>query len=398
MPSTSAIQRRMTRRRLLAAALTTGAVLPIGLAGPARSAPATGPARLTLPPPTGPYPIGTVPLHLVDRGRPNPVAGPSRYRELMVSVWYPACATGRHPLTSWLPDAPMRALLESAGFDPAVVTAPRTAGHLSAPVRPANGRLPVVVYSHGAHDHRSDTTITVQELASHGYAVVTVDHTHDAFTEFPDGRVGVPLDDPALTPWDFAADIRFVLDRIADLAAGRNPDIEQRPLPAGLGTALDTGRIGVFGWSKGGTATALAMIGDERIRAGLSIDGPMQSQPPVSGGLDRPFMMMTAEFTRDAEPSVAEFWSQLRGWRLNIQADGAIHSSYCDQQWLLPQLADVIDMPAERLTEWIGTLAPARAVRIQQAYPLAFFDLHLRRRGHLLDRPSTAFPEVRFLA
>ncbi|WP_283844082.1 hypothetical protein [Streptomyces barringtoniae] len=39
-----------------------------------------------------------------------------------------------------------------------------------------------------------------------------------------------------------------------------------------------------------------------------------------------------------------------------------------------------------------------RALRIQQAYPRAFFDLHLRhRRGCLLDGPSAAFPEVSFL-
>lgn len=55
-------------------------------------------------------------------------------------------------------------------------------------------------------------------------------------------------------------------------------------------------------------------------------------------------------------------------------------------------------MTYEELQGWIGTLDPARAVRIQQAYPLAFFDLHLRgRRGHLLDGPSPAFPEVKVI-
>jgi hypothetical protein len=55
-------------------------------------------------------------------------------------------------------------------------------------------------------------------------------------------------------------------------------------------------------------------------------------------------------------------------------------------------------MSAEDLAEWIGSLDPARAVRIQQAYPLAFFDQHLRgRRQHLLDGPGRAFPEVRFI-
>jgi dienelactone hydrolase len=325
--------------------------------------------------PTGPHRVGTVSLHLVDRSRPDPVAGPGHHRELMASVWYPATRDARrHPVAPWMPAAPMRALLVANGFDADAAAAPLTAGHEGAPVLRPPGRLPVIVFSHGADGHRSETTIVVQELASHGYVVVTADHTYDAYREFPDGRLAVPADDLSFTPWDHAHDIQFVLDRIEDLAAGRNPDAERRPLPAGLGAALDLRRIGMFGWSKGATATALVMNQDRRVRAGLSFDGPMQSVPPVTD-LDRPFMLMTAEFTRAAEPSVEQFWSHLRGWRLNVQADGAVHGAYCDHQWLVP----------------------ARAVRIQQAYPLAFFDLHLRHRGHLLNVPNPAFPEVRFI-
>ncbi|MFI7650357.1 hypothetical protein ACIBTZ_30385 [Micromonospora sp. NPDC049460] len=135
---------------------------------------------------------------------------------------------------------------------------------------------------------------------------------------------------------------------------------------------------------------------DQRVQAGLGLDGPMQSVPPVTE-IDRPFMLMTAEFTRAAEPSVEQFWSNLRGWWLNVQAAGATYSSYCDHQWLIPQLARLIGMSDEDLAGWIGTLDPARAVRIQQAYPLAFFDLHLRHRGHLLNGPNPAFPEVQFI-
>jgi hypothetical protein len=388
----------LTRRRLLTAALATGVAVPLGggrrWAGPARAAP--GPARLTLPPPTGPRRVGTVSLHLVDRSRPDPAAGPGHYRELMASVWYPATRDARrHPVAPWMPVAPLRELLVSADFDADVAAAPLTAGHEGAPVLRSLGRLPVIVFSHGAGGHRSETTIVVQELVSHDYVVVTVDHL-DAYSEFPDGRLTVP-GDLSVTPWDHAHDIRFVLDRIEDLAAGRNPDAERRPLPAGLGAALDLRRIGMFGWSKGATATALVMNLDRRVRAGLSLDGPMQSQPPVAD-LDRPFMLMTADFSRAAEPSVEEFWSLLHGWRLNVQADGALHGAYCDHQWLIPQLATIIGMSDEDLAGWIGTLNPARAVRIQQAYPLAFFDLHLRhQRQRLLDGPNPAFPEVRFI-
>ncbi|MEW2383032.1 hypothetical protein AB0873_13240 [Micromonospora sp. NPDC047707] len=59
----------------------------------------------------------------------------------------------------------------------------------------------------------------------------------------------------------------------------------------------------------------------------------------------------------------------------------------------------IVGMSDEDLAGWVGTLDPARAVRIQQAYPLAFFDLNLRhRRRRLLEGPNPAFPEVRFIA
>ncbi|MFG1869742.1 alpha/beta hydrolase family protein [Micromonospora arborensis] len=394
--------RGLTRRGLVGAALAAGVSVPMGIAGQTgRAIAATadpGPVRLTLPQPTGPYRVGTVSLHLIDRSRRDPLAGPRRYRELMVSVWYPARDVRDHPLAPWMTAASMRVLLDSAGFDPHAALAPLTAGHEGAPVRHPGRRLPVVLYSHGAGSHRSDTTIVVQELASHGYVVVTVDHTYDGFSEFPDGRVTVREEDSDATPWTYTDDVRFVLDQIADLAAGNNPDATHAPLPAGLGAALDLGRIGMFGWSKGGTATALTMGTDRRVRAGLSLDGPMLSQPLPTADLYRPFMLMTAEFSRAAEPAVAEFFTHLRGWRLNVQATDAVHSSYGDNQWLVPQLARIIGMSDEELAGWVGALDPARAVRIGQAYPLAFFDQHLRHRGgHLLNGPSRSFPEVMFI-
>ncbi|MGK5683014.1 alpha/beta hydrolase family protein [Actinoplanes sp. URMC 104] len=372
----------LTRRSLLTAALAAGAAVPLGAARGSAAA-----ARLTLPPPTGPHPVGAVSLHLAGHGR-----------ELMAGVWYPATRDARrHPVVPWLPAAPMRALLESAGFGADVAAAPRTAGHGGAPVLRTSGRLPVVLFSHGAGGHRSEATIVTQELASHGYVVVTVNSPNDSYGEFPDGRLIVPTE-VSSTPWDHARDVRFVLDRIEELAAGRNPDAGRRPLPAGLGAALDLSRVGMYGFSKGATATALVMNVDRRVRAGLSLDGPMLSQPPAAE-LDRPFMLMTAENVPGGEESgVAEFWPLLRGWRLQVHAKCAPHAVFCDTQWLIPQLAAITGMSAEELAGWVGTFPPARAVRIQQAYPLAFFDLHLRhRRQRLLEGPSPAFREVLFV-
>jgi len=61
-------------------------------------------------------------------------------------------------------------------------------------------------------------------------------------------------------------------------------------------------------------------------------------------------------------------------------------------------LAEAAGLTDQDVIDWIGPLDPARAVTIQQAYPLAFFDRHLRgRHSPLLTGPSPAFPEVRFI-
>ncbi|MGW8768041.1 alpha/beta hydrolase family protein [Streptomyces sp. NPDC055815] len=405
MTDTPFISRKgMTRRGIVGAALAAGAAVPLGaVAGPAWAGPAAGApaaARLLLPAPTGPHPVGTVELHLVDRSRPDVIAGPGHYRELMATVWYPARDAQRYPVAPWMPQGAFKAFLADAGFSELASLGPLTAGHVGAPVQRMGRRLPVVVFSHGAHSHQGDHTVVVQELASHGYAVVTVAHQYDTYTEFPDGRIAVPSGDrrAPTRPGDFAADLRFVLDCVEQLAAGCNPDVDRKQLPAGLLGSLDPRRIGAFGWSKGGTATARAMLADERIRAGLSLDGPMQMNPPLAEDLDRPFMMMSAVFTRATDPEAAAFWSHLRGWRLNIEAQGASHVSYGDNEALFPQVAKLFGWSAQQLQEVIGTLDPDQAVKIQQAYPLAFFDEHLRhRRSHLLAGPSSAFPAVTFL-
>ncbi|WP_234327402.1 alpha/beta hydrolase family protein [Streptomyces sp. NRRL WC-3742] len=404
----SADSRSLTRRRMLGAALAAGAVgaaLPLGLAAPARaSAPtpaptkapasgaAAGPVRLTLPAPTGHHEVGTVVLRLVDTTRPDPASGPDGHRSLMTSIWYPAHRTAGYPAAPWMSAGALSALLAGADIPAGAVLVPFTAGHDGAPAHPGR-RRPVLLYSHGAHGYRADHTVIVQQLASHGFVVVTVDHTNDAITEFPDGRVLTPH--LPMSPADCAYDLGFVLDRIEEIAAGRNPDADGKALPQGLGEILDLDRVGAFGWSKGGSATALITAQDRRIRAGLSIDAPMIFKTTFD--IDRPFLMLTAENTPATAPEVAAFWPHLHGWRRDLHTTGAIHSSYSDLQSLYPQLAPILGWDETKLRGLIGTLDPARAVRIQQTYPLAFFDRHLRHRGgHLLDAPSRDFPEVTF--
>ena len=304
----------LTRRHLLTAALAAGLAVPLGVRRPARRRGAAGPARLTLPPPTGPYRVGTVALHLVDRSRPDPVAGPGHYRELMASVWYPA-ARDAAPSSAWRRGCPPRRCARcstSAGFDArrrggAAHRRPRGRAGAAGRRAAAGGRVLARRARPPCRDHhRGAGTRQPRLRGGHGgphvrrvQRVPRRPAHRPAATTIVHGAVGLRRTTSGSSS---------TASRTSPPAATPTPSAGRcRPAWA---RALDLRRIGMFGWSKGATATALVMNEDRRVRAGLSFDGPMESHPPATD-LDRPFMLMTAEFTRAAEPSVAEFWSHL---------------------------------------------------------------------------------------
>ncbi|MEU9886991.1 lipase [Sphaerisporangium sp. NPDC051011] len=376
-----------------------------GASGPAlKSATVAGPTRLRLPAPTGPHRIGTVSLHLVDRSRPDPWVPSVPVRELMVQVWYPARDVRHHPRAPWVSPA-LAALLAPPGSG---LELPTAHGHTGAPALP--GRRPVVLYSPGFGVERTAATALVEELVSHGYVVVTIDHTHDSpLVEFPDGRVALnavppPTDDPAdeerLITKAFAArvaDTRFVLEAVTVLASGGNPHEGRRPLPSGLRNAFDLRRVGMLGHSLGGATAAEMMYLDRRLVAGGNVDGTALGRvlEDPGGGLNRPFLLLSSDgHGRDTDESWARLWAGLRGPRHELQLLRSGHMSFTDYQVLLPQAG----VPAADLEPGFGTIDGERSVRVQLVYQLAFVDRYLRRhREPLLDGPSARYPEMRFL-
>jgi predicted dienelactone hydrolase len=422
----------MLRRVLVASVLVCGVTL-------ASATPSSGarPAQLTLPAPTGPYPVGTVELHLIDHSRANPWTATPPYRELMVSVWYPATDVDRYPLAPYmLPGAAAHfgsaagnGMLGSSLYhippDSVDFAAIRTSGHEGAPVARHKRPFPVVLYSPGAGDPRTWETTEVQDLASRGYVVVTIDHTYDASeVEFPGGRVVDSLwqqwfqevqqsnDFLALATKVFAvriADTRFVLDQLAALDHGRNPDADGRRLPNGVAGALDLNRTGMFGVSAGGIIALQAMDEDARIKAAIDLGGNVESPlipdatqlwPVARHGLARPFMLMGDAVTdHNQTPSWNMLWDNSTGWHVDVNLNGARgEDSYKDTVPLIPQIARQLGLQDSFVTGVIGTIDRTRSVNTEAAFVAAFFDRSLRGHdGHVLDGPSPRFPDVTFI-
>ena len=149
MKSTSI--RDLSVRAVIRGALLLGMSLlvAVGVLTPAASAQAAAPAvtgqslRPVLPPPTGHLRVGVVPLHLVDRTRPDPWVPEQSIRELMVSVWYPARRVQDYPLAPWLPPAAWTHFTQEQGAAPDVLQVPLTHGAVGAPVDPQRGGRPV---------------------------------------------------------------------------------------------------------------------------------------------------------------------------------------------------------------------------------------------------------------
>jgi predicted dienelactone hydrolase len=394
--------RPLRRRSLLTAALASG----LGLAA---AAPASARRRFTggytLPAPTGPERIGTVSLHLRDTTRTDPWVPSRPVREIMVQLWYPAQHTRDFPHAPWLSPGAVPHFAETFGFPADRIRATVTHGSAGAPVARRPGGHPVLLYSPGLGGDRGTGTALVEDLASHGYLVVTIDHTHDASeVEFPGGRVEVAalppeLDDDVikLVADVRTADARFVLDQLAALQSGRNPDAGRRRLPDGLAGALDLKRAGMFGHSLGGSTAAATMHADPRVKAGADLDGTLVGAGALAG-TDRPFLLFSSDHGAGAEdPTWNTFWAGHRGWKRELSLRDSAHGSFNDGAVFYPQAAAALGLTPEQLAELVGTLDPHRSVSVQRTYLRAFFDQHLRHRhSRLLRAAHPSFPEVEF--
>ncbi len=382
---------------LLAAGVTAGPALA---ATPAASP--AGPAT-SLVAPTGHYRAGTVRLHLADPARIDPTSPAHGIRELMVQVWYPAAGTRGFPAAPYLTPLAAAHFLASSSLPPGT-TLPQTTGHVSAPVDRRHGPYPVVLYSPGGGADGSLDTGLVEDLAGHGYVVVTMDDTNESpEVEFPGGRLvtgtfAPDTDAKSLEAQQIrAADASSVLNDLTVLNNGGNPDTEHAPLPAGLAGSLDLSRVGMFGWSLGGAASAQAMHDDPRIKAAINMDGRFWG-PLAREGVNRPFLLLTgSEHTEQNDPTLTSFLAASTGPKLHLALANSQHQTFSDAEELEPELAADLGLTPGQVAADLGTISPKTAVTDERAYIEAFFGKYLRHRdNHLLSGPSPRFPDISF--
>ncbi|WP_229076287.1 hypothetical protein [Actinoplanes sp. DH11] len=334
------------------------------------------------PTPSGPSPVGTTVTQWTDPGRDEPgTLEADDRRTVVVQLWYPAREAGSRARylgrtreeAQTVADGEARYL----GVPAAALSAlPRAHSHAAPGAPPADGRFPVVLFSPGLGGVRSQNTAWAEDLASRGYLVAGVDHPFDsAAVVLTDGRT-VPTavaatgdrgeDDRRRARWTEvrAADLRFVLSRLADPGSGP------------IAGRADTRRVAAAGHSIGGAAAMRAAEQDRRITAVINMDGGLnRGQRSVR----QPVLALTHDVTG---PEGAAYLARLtsvldRGvatsYRLTVP--GSAHVTFTDAPLFLPPVPSIA-----------GTLGRAESIRMTTQTTAAFLDATLR--GRPIDLPA----------
>jgi hypothetical protein len=375
----------------------------------------------SLPSPTGKHKVGRISIELTDQDRLETYSTEKevKKRELVVWIWYPAEPLSDSKRAIYLPDKWSEAdfvygvklgtiKFECHSFE-------------NAPVAQSQSTYPVIIFSQAGFSVLSYSAI-IEEIASHGYIIVGINHTYDApVSVFSDGRV-IPASPQFMEgvnsrtgsieeSFQFrsavadykTADINFIVDQLEKIINKGSSVLAGR---------FDLTALGVFGHSLGGNAALEFCRKDNRCKVAINLDGANWNEVGKVG-LKKPAMIISAEhpeFSLPCDEMVnAKFFPDIewceeerllisQGWQIIVdQATpgygltilGAKHTNFADIQF-----ADV--PPDSPFRVVMGAAKPELIWHITCDYLLAMFDTYLKSKipSPLLDGSDKPYPEV----
>lgn len=280
-----------------------------------------------LPKPEGPEKVGTQTFHFTDQNRDEVLTeDQSDKRELMVQVWYPTENINNNKRDTLFPNnkemfkkyiQSFSASLKLPEFVLDYWKYSRTNSYENVEIIPSATPYPVVLLSHGMGTSRVLQASQAENLASHGFIVVTIDHTYSTFaTLFPDGRVTgyttkmTTIDDRKEIGDIWTKDVEFVINQIEKLNSGA---IESQ-----FKGKMDLNNVGTMGHSFGGATAFNVTYLDHRIKAGVNMDGSL-NEVENRDDINKPFMFIRSgsfedwlanfENDRNSDDEVTKFLS-----------------------------------------------------------------------------------------
>jgi predicted dienelactone hydrolase len=381
-----------------------------------------------LPAPTGPAPVGTTRWLVTDASRRETFGSVDAPRQVPVVAWYPAASPLSSPRAPYLREGlvEIRSFASlfgqpSTAFDKLANV--RTHATLDAPPATSPATLPVLIFSHGYTGVASAHAALLEDLASHGFVVLSVNHSYESTgAVLEGGREASVLDGTGkmrqeirdlLGEWNAEdmtmADVTRATDReeqrrllraylgtlkrtnvaldrwVADtrLVMDQLPGLDRSTPPGRLAARLDAGRAGAFGHSMGGVAAAQFCADDRRCRAALNLDGIPQYGPMIDRPFGKPFMMVYSARPGRVGASDA-IYTQAASPYYRADVSDTRHLDFTDMVFWAPL----------RQRQALGTLDPTRATAITRQLVREYFDQELRGRPSPLLERSDSLPGV----
>lgn len=335
-----------------------------------------------IPKPSGKYSIGTRTYDLVDTSRDAVYSDSlSENRKIKFQIWYPTEITEGYEKVKWIEDGTIltRQLASSMHFPSFMLD--QTAfinsnSYKNAPISNSLNNYPVVIISHGWLGFRELHTDFAEELASHGYIAISIDHTYGSqAVKFENGDIAylkpeaLPNADSTSSFAEYAdklvttygQDIISVLDDLEDL--NMDPDFKDK---------LNLDKIGLLGHSTGGGGDVYASLKDKRVKAVLGLDAwikPIESQ--FEGfGLSIPSLFIRSEQWSSVPNDGSLKYLVNHSSNSNFfQIDGTTHVDF--------SMAYMYS-PLSKLVGFTGKLEGREASEIQREFILSFFNEYLK--------------------
>ncbi|WP_280366737.1 alpha/beta hydrolase family protein [Nocardia abscessus] len=372
-------------------------------------------APTLLPAMTGPHGVGNRRLFLTDSSRTDPISG-SGQRKVSVTAWYPTPSTGTPArylsnVDSYDETMALKLVngLENANCSKSFWTGAVSCGFFGN-VNPNNtlygnirsrdtravkdavvstdlGALPVVVYSPGFGIPGNHGSILAQELASHGYLVLTLSHTYESIVTEQSNGVVLQNGGAVSNQWQKVltarlGDVNFVINQLGSL-------------PNGIGNQADLSKVAAVGHSYGGYTALEQAYHDPRVKAVAVLDGTAgydgTENHAQNNGVQVPVMLLSGDIdlgdnylVGGEHGSWATYRNTTHGPLHMLEVAGTKHFAFTD-----------IGLLTVKTAELNGSINPSRAMALHTTFTRVFLDQYLRGiPTTLLDGTDPAWPEV----
>ncbi|GAA5028357.1 carboxylic ester hydrolase [Marivirga lumbricoides] len=355
----------------------------------------------TLPEPRGNYKVGTQILHVKTDKAEEITKDPNDKREFLCKIWYPSQADVSNLAgESYLDQTGREGFATKYGLP---ANALNYLDYVDTYVYPkipvAEGKFPVLLFSHGYGSNATGYYALLTEIASQGYIIINMNHTYESLgATFPDGSKkyfdyqfqqevtdwNAELMDPMIKAFEEGVEFekrhqiarpaikdyyeKNIQARWADDIVDVLDLLDQWNGEGFLKNKLNLDKIGVFGHSVGGGTAGRVAMQDSRIKAAANLDG-IQWGKKIDTVYHLPFLFISADWPAEhMDINSHVYLKKSSDYFYDARLLNSGHPNFMD----IPFLVTI------NAVNQSGDIDPALGTEITTKLVTAFFNRHLK--------------------